>query len=164
MQIADNLAIYTNDDGVVEGFGELGKPLYRWNSSRRSVDLNYEAELNGLELIQDGGVYLNGSDCSLIYGPYIDLGNHEYIVSYYLHIEPLYYEDDYAICTLKVHGNYGENVLAQKEIHRSDFDENGNLVTELQFDSQDMIIEFMAFMCENNNMVIKKIDYRRTSD
>ncbi len=165
MPVSENSAIYTNDRSVVKALENAGLHLTGYYNGTKNVDMVYESSINNLPTTERGGIMLDGWDHSLFYGPYTDLLNGKYTVTYKLRIKPEIYVDDHEVITLKINTYCGLNTIAQKAIYRSFFDENGELSYELPFSiNSGKAVEFLAFAADGQQVEIESIAYKHTPD
>ncbi|WP_155827827.1 hypothetical protein [Butyrivibrio sp. AE2015] len=163
--ISEKSAVYTNDKGVIKSLEENGYKLFGFYTGEKNVDMAFESSINSLPMTESGGLTLDGMAHSLIYGPYIDMNDGKYLVSYDLKIDPVQYTDDYEVITLKVNTYWGENTIAQKAVYRSYFDEDGELLYELPFTTwSGKAVEFLAFTPDGQKVEIESIAYKHTPD
>ncbi len=161
--ITDYDAVYTNDQGVIDYLENNGYTFANYCTYVSHINLSYDANINGLSLDADGSLRLRGPEASLTKGPYAGIKSGNYNMNYDLYLYPSEYTDDYKVCTLKILGEYGEKVLAVKDVYRSDFDEHGGLVCVVPFKGVGVGTEFLILMEEGQELYVQDMYYARTS-
>lgn len=163
LEISSEHAIYTNDNSVINALTEDGYTLYNFNAHKNDVDLEYEASLNNVELIVSG--FPINSNNNLLMGPYINLYYGNFILNYKLSdlsINQLNENNEIGKVVVKAYS--GQQILAEKILYLSDFDENGNNTGFIEFASYNyMNIEFIFESIDGNGFTINEISYTRTS-
>lgn len=140
-QISPARAVYTDDAAVAEALAADGFEVTDYYSTATEIDLEQEAALNDLPL-DERGLALDSPERSLVFGPYADLfgGQYEAVCTLVLA------EDadgsgaaeagnlpEAAVCRLRVSMNRGQTVLAELDVTRGQFDENGELTAAVPF-------------------------------
>lgn len=140
-QISPARAVYTDDAAVAEALAADGFEVTDYYSTATEIDLEQEAALNDLPL-DERGLALDGPERSLVFGPYADLfgGQYEAVCTLVLA------EDadgsgaaeagnlpEAAVCRLRVSMDWGQTVLAEMDVTRGQFDENGELTAAVPF-------------------------------
>jgi hypothetical protein len=165
LPISEQSGLYTNDGGVIKALEQEEYHLTGYYPRVKSVDMAYESSITGLPMTESGGVQISGWEHSLIYGPFLDIPEGKFIVTYNLKIDPHEYSDDYEVITLKINTYWGLNTIAQETIYRSFFDENGELSYEIPFNiSSGKAVEFLAFAQGEQQIEIESIEYRNAPD
>ena len=163
-QLSDRHVIYSNDEKMIQSLKEKGYVFYHYYPYATSVDMNYEAELNGLARTSDGGCIIEGEEKSLIYGPYSTLSPGEYEVEYSLHMDDVVQEG--AVCRLQINAQYGQQVLTSREIFADEMDSDGNIVVSLPVSvrSDSSYLEFLVFGYGDQKIAINSIKYKEIYD
>ena len=163
-QLSDRHVIYSNDENMIQSLKEKGYVFYHYYPYATSVDMNYEAELNGLARTSDGGCIIEGEEKSLIYGPYSTLTPGDYEVEYELHMDDIVQEG--AVCRLQINAQYGQQILASREIFADEMDSDGYIVVSLPVSvkSDSSYLEFLVFGYGDKKIAINSIKYKEIYD
>ncbi len=135
-QLADGHLVYTNDDAVVDYLKGRGTEVYRYYPFGTLVDLEALAEVNNLDVTEEGAVVVDGPEHSLMTGPDDTLFKDAYTAYYTLHIEPAAYADmapETQVCTVALTRRDGSSWLANQPVALSTFDANGDAVVAAPF-------------------------------
>lgn len=163
LQISNDDAIYTNDEGVIAALQNEGYVLRGYNYKIHDVDLGYLASINGLERQEDGSVLVKGKDHSLVFGPYLELYSGQYSMTYKLKLpEEMQNTSADSLGTLRVSANWGKKIYSEYEITKNKFDENGELVVDISFTGGSAGYEFLIFMKDDNSILLQEMTYGRT--
>ena len=163
-RISNAHAIYTDDDSVALALKDAGYSVTGYYCEVKDVDLAREAELNGLEYSPENGLLLDGPLQSLCSGPYLELYDGKYTVTYELQLSDGAPRDDTA-CNLRVSSYWGEIPLADQWIHTSQFEMDGTMSVSLPFEVQDgRGIEFLTSVDDGFQVWVRRICYARTPD
>lgn len=165
--ISDKHAIYTNDRGVITALQNEGYHFTGYCPAVYPVDLAEQARLNQLPETAAGSIMLDGAQHSMLHGPYVNLYEGMYTVTYDIAISDpdQAYTDDYEVALLRVTAYNGEIQCAEVPVSRSQFDANGHYTATIDFWSggyQD--IEFLAIADSGRTLRINSISYTRKVD
>lgn len=158
-EFSDQSCVYTNHPRAVELLEQQGIVMTDYYRVKKQANLPYLAGLNGLSLSEQGGVLVNGSAHSLIYGPYLVLYRGKYAVRYTLQLLEAP-ENAETLATVRVAGNAGQIIYKEEMIDRSMFDENGTCVYTVETNIGNVDgVEFLLFAKDGVSMEIKDIEY-----
>ena len=164
LPISEEDALFTNDEKVISSLQREGYKLRGYNTYEYQVNLKSLAVMNGLDILNDGSIQLDGTEHQLIYGPYLELYSGKYAAWFKMKLTEPDFEPDDKICTLRISSYYGKSVRAIVDLYRSDFDEEGYIDYKLSFTGPGQSFEFLAFTEEGVELEIDSISYRRTPD
>lgn len=158
-ELSDQTGVYTNHPRAIELLEQQGIVMTDYYRVKKQADLPYLAGLNGLPLSEQGGLIVNGSAHSLIYGPYLVLYRGKYAVRYTLQLLETP-ENAEAVATVRVAGNSGQIIYKEETVDRSMFDENGICVYTVETNIGNVDgVEFLLFAKDGVSMEIKEIEY-----
>ena len=164
-RISDEHSVYTSDTDVIRALSEAGLHMTSYYSTEKSVNMLYEARLNGLSYSKKKGVLVRGFDRSLRYGPYLDLFGGQYTVTFHLKILEGDYNADSFVAALQIWTGRGKEKLLEKEVWRSDFNENGETSVSIPFSVRGAQgVEFTVIAGQNRKLYVHGIDYKRTPE
>ncbi len=164
-RISDRHALYTDDDAVARALRDAGYSVTGYYSETKDVDMRRQADLNGLEYSPEDGLLLDGPLQSLGAGPYLELYDGKYTVTFDLQLQEGVSRDNGAACNLRVSSYWGETPLADRWISISEFDEDGTLTVPLSFTVWDgRGIEFLTSVDDGFQAWVRRIRYARTPD
>ena len=164
-RISDDHSIYTSDKNVIQALSDAGLHLTSYYSTEKTVNMRYEAGLNGLSYSKKNGVLVRGSKQSLLYGPYLDLYAGQYTVTTHLVVPENDNDKDSFIAVFQIWTGWGKEKLLEKEVLQSDFDENGEASVTISFSVEDAPgVEFCVIAEQNHKVYIRSIDYKRTPE
>ena len=160
-EISQDSAVYSNDAGVIAAMAEAGYQWTDYDAATREVDLQKLAELNGLELSEQGSILLENGK-KLIHGPYVDLFQGSYQVSFELkkHFDM---DEKNNVCTLYV-SEYSGHVLAEESVSAGCFGRDGTAIIKLSFrTSGSRYIRFAVFPEGEEPLEVTAIHYQKTA-
>ena len=137
--ISSQHLLYSNDDKAVSALEEKGFAFKRYYPEAFDYSLRSIARRNGLQYSKKAGILIKGSGAAIVNGPYDTLKRGDYILSVYLRSDRNKKdsgtaEDERTLFgKLSVSINYGEKVIAEKDVFTDEFDENGELNARLSF-------------------------------
>ena len=137
--------LFTYDQAVVDRLSAAGYPFHRYYTAEQTEDLPAFAEVNGLDVTENGGLMVRGSKHSLFAGPYLNLYYGQYMVTYTLRLaDPAIREQngDREVCELKVGEQYGKNLVARQVLYAKDFDEDGKVESITLLEFEDRALQF----------------------
>ncbi|WP_155991435.1 hypothetical protein [Oribacterium sp. FC2011] len=161
LQISEEDAIYTSDDNVINALKEKGYKLEEYNSYEYKVDLMTLAEMNEVDILDDGDIKLEGTEHQLIHGPYIELYDGRFIAKFGMRLLKDDFLQDDKICTLRLSAFSGNQVKTTVDLYRRDFDDEGNIDFEVAFSGGGQNYEFLVLTEEGVVMEISSISYKR---
>lgn len=158
-EFSDQSCVYTNHPRAIELLEQQGIAMTNYYHVKKQADLPYLAGLNGLPLSEQGGLIVNGSANSLIYGPYLVLYRGKFAVQYTLQLLEAP-ENAETVATVRVAGNSGQIIYKEETVDRSMFDENGTCVYTVETNIGNVDgVEFLLFAKDGVSMEIKGIEY-----
>ena len=165
--ISEKHAIYTNDKSLIDRLSEKGVHLTGYYNVKKNIDLRKMAWTNGVQYGANDGIMLTGSENSMKYGPYLSLYSGIYSVWYELALndEKIVSDmkEDEQLGTLCVSAHYGEEILKEQKLFRSQFDENGKCIVEVKFWTESNAgIEFQTLVEEGQSLRLEGLYYART--
>ena len=166
-QLDDGHLLCTNDEGVVDALSARGTAFYPYNPFGREADLEPLAELNELELTDDGAAIVNGPIESLASGPFDVLYPGEYTVAYALHVDPEALAEvpaDSLVCHAAVTRGLGSASLGERMAAPDTFDMHGDAVLEVSFSVDDIAkdVEYLLFGDADAPVEVRSIHVRQT--
>lgn len=164
MPISDKTAIYTNNPEVERLLQDNGYHLYGYNNYVNCVDLQYEAELNDIELTDEGKIILKDEKDLLDKGPYVSLTSGKYTVSYELHMDELPQDKDVEVAVVSASNTWGQNELGKQVVTASMFDENGDCKCDIKINGNDSGYEFKIALLSDVCIQVESIKYVKTPD
>lgn len=165
--ISEKHAIYTNDLGVIRGLEDLGVHLTGYYNIEKEVSLRQMAQINSLSYEDKEGLILSGSGKTMKNGPYLSLYSGLYSVWYDFALDDgksvSDMKEDELLGTLSVSARYGEEVLKEQKVFRSQFDKDGKYSAEVKFWTNNYRgIEFQAQLESGQIMKLEGLRYART--
>ena len=106
-RISEDHSIYTSDPEVIRALSNAGLHLTSYYSTEKTVNMRYEAGLNGLSYSKKNGVLVKGPGQSLLYGPYLDLFGGQYTVTFHLAVPEGGYRKNSFLGLLQICGGWG---------------------------------------------------------
>ena len=162
-QISDESAVYTDDPAVVAALEAAGFATTNYWSVPVDVNLETEAELNALEL-GEKGLVLDGPVHSLYCGPYDDLFEGWNVAWFDFELPEGASAEDGEVCLIRITAYWGDDVLAEVPVQRSQFDENGRAVIDVPFVSgYSRAIEFHVICRQERAVYLRSIRYQRVT-
>ena len=162
-QISDAHALYTSDAAAAHALEAAGYRTTAYYSNVKYEDLAQASAMNGLPYSEEEGLQLEGPTRSLVFGAPVSLYGGRYTAAFRLRTMEAFVEEDYVLCTLRVSAFWGEDILAQREVRISQFDETGSLTVEIPFTANSSRgVEFLVFMQTDARLCVEEIAYRRT--
>lgn len=164
LQFSDDSGLYTFDPALIDALTAKGCKLTPYFDSERTCDLMDLAQLNGLQLNERGGLALDGPGRSLASNRYVDQWAGSYEVRYTLSADPALLSEigDAPVCTLSVMGFKGEELLAEREVLPSEFDEAGRCVVTIPYTiDATPRTEYRAIAAEGVALCVDEIAWRR---
>ena len=169
-QISDAHAIYTNDVGAIDALRAAGYHLTGYYNNVKSADMQFQADINGLDRTADGGVALVGGARAMACGPYADLYDGSYTVRYDLRLSDETLADAAirsgdAVCELKLTAYWGQEPLLTKRLTRKRFGDDGALTVEVPFTVESCrAVEFQAYAAQGCGVIVEGVSWRRTPE
>ncbi len=166
-RLQDGHLVYTTDPAVIARLAERGTAVYRYYPFGREVDLASLAELNALQVTDEGAVIVDGPIESLASGPYDTLYPGEYSAVYALHIDPERRSElpaDATVCRAALTWDYGQSSLAQHPVALDAFDANGDAEVSVPFALVGIAdgVEYQLFGEADVRVEVRSIDVRQT--
>lgn len=163
--ISDNHSIYTSDAAVIRALSDAGLHMTSYYNAVKSVNMRYEARLNGLGYSEEKGVLVRGSKQSLLYGPYVDLFGGKYTVRFHLTAPEESKDEEGYAAKLQIWTDQGQEKLLEKEVQKTEFNENGEAVVSIPFYVGDVHdVEFSVIPGKKHSVYVRAIEYQRTPD
>ena len=168
-EISDEHALYTNDRAVMKELRQAGYHLTGYFSKELVVDMDYIADINHLDRSEDGALIVDGEEASLIYGPYYDIRGGKLTTTFELQLPQeligMEYGEDYKLGTLRVSSRWGNNIIKEVGVYRSQFDNRGRLTVEIPYSISDSRgMEFLLFMEAGRSLEVLGITCCKTPD
>ncbi len=168
-EISDKHALYTNDRAVMKELRQAGYHLTGYFSKELVVDMDYMADINHLDRTEDGALIVDGEEASLIYGPYYDIRGGKLTTTFELQLPKeligMEYSGDYKFGTLRVSSRWGNNIIKEVGVYRSQFDNRGRLTVEIPYNIPDSRgVEFLLFMEDGRTLEVLGITCCKTPD
>ncbi len=163
-ELSPYTGLFTYDSAVIEKLGEAGYRFDSFYSAEREEKLADFAEVNGLDVTEDGGLIVRGKKNFLFAGPYLDQYAGDYVITYTLQVADLKQlkKKEREICELRVAAQYGKDVRAKRVLYAKDFPKDGLLTTELEYHVGDARgVEFKVRGRGKIEVIVKKITWRR---
>lgn len=159
-ELSQTHGIYTNNERVAETLEKDGIQMSKCYSVRKDVDLQFMADLNDMTLQDDGSLILEGSDKSLIYGPYLTIKKGHLRVEYDLELIDSTITQG-KVATARVSFESGRTVWKEVDIPLEAFDENGEykLIIDTLIWGNRSGIEFLLFADDGTILKVKDINY-----
>lgn len=161
-ELSDVHGVYTNNAKVIQILENNGIDMMPCYSVLRSVDLQEMAQANGLEMTEDGGLLLHGTEKSIYHGPWmfsytgrvrvefeVQLLNHEA------------YQGEDVLGTTKISSNSGQTVWNIKEMKREQLDAAGYGIirNETNFYVDVNNVEFLVLLNDGVDLEVKSITF-----
>lgn len=162
LQFSPQSGVYTFDPEVIKAMQDIGYEFKTFYDSERYCDLADLAYLNNLQTNEDGAIELYGKTKSLHDGRFIDqeIGTYNVIVSLSIELEDA--KEDREICTVYVTGYKGDEIILEKEIMSSAFDEKGHLNLSLNyFIPTTPKVEYKIVAHNNERVCVENIRWQR---
>ncbi|WP_026664652.1 RHS repeat protein [Butyrivibrio sp. FC2001] len=156
--------VYTNDEGVIARLKEMGYNPRGFNDRVYEVDLDNLAKANGLTLSENNTIILGGTADGLVNGTDIDVYPGKYTATYTFKLLNMSTSENDSICTLEINS---ENLKVPAAIHtisRSDFDDEGNFISDIIFTGGIKECDFTLLMENEDELELCSISYTRTPD
>lgn len=162
-ELSDIHGVYTNDKRAISTLEAMGVGMTDYYSVLNEVDMQAMADANGLDMSDDGGLLLSGSEKSIYHGPWIILTQGKYIIEFDL--ELLNYTDNYQGFA-RITTNNGETLWTKRDITVENFDENGHGVIsfEVNFWCDIENTEFILIANDGTEIKVNSIDFRKVSN
>lgn len=159
-ELSQTHGIYTSNERVAETLEKDGIQMSKCYSVRKDVDLQLMADLNDITLQDDGSLILEGSDKSLIYGPYLTIKKGHLRVEYDLELIDSTITQG-KVATARVSFESGRTVWKEVDIPLEAFDENGEykLIIDTLIWGNRSGIEFLLFADDGTILKVKDINY-----
>lgn len=163
-EISDQEGIYTNNEKAMQIIKENGISMSTCYSVQKKVDLKEMAELNGLELNEDGDLLINGQEKSLIHGPYDVIYKGILEVTFRLKfLESSVLNGEVAVTRLSL--DFGKQRVERVALTREDFDENGECtVTIKKYIDSSEGVEFLVIANIDSRLVVQSITYKKVEE
>lgn len=150
--------VYTNDETIISNLIKNGIQLHEFYDYKTNVNLKDMSKWNNLPLVGNSLV-LSGPGQSLYCGPWSSVYSGQLVVEFELAI----LDDDsenFSVATACATENKGNKIIAEQEIMKEDFDEQGRMILKLQNKIGDISdLEFKIYVNENVKMRIDSIKY-----
>lgn len=160
-ELSDREGIYTDSERAVEVLKENGIDMKDYYSVRKEIDLPGLAEHNGLSVTEAGGLLVEGSEKSLIYGSYDVLYKGLLRVEYRIRLlDTSILEGE--VARVRLAYEWGKHVVKEQGLTRSDFDENGYCTAVMEERIPDAEgVECLLFANGDTRIEIESISYRK---
>ena len=163
--ISDEHSVYTSDKEVIRALTHAGFHLTSYYSAAKYVDIRNEARRNGLTFSKTEGALVTGSERSLLYGPYLDLYDGQYTVTFHLAVPEENWDKDSYIASLQVWTNWGKEKLLEKDVFLSAFGENRIASISVPFSVGSVRgVEISVLAAQGQRLYVRGIDYKRTPE
>lgn len=166
VQFSKDSGLYTFDQSLINALTEAGYEAKRFYDSERLCDLEDLAQLNQLGFDAQVGLILEGPQHSLSQNRYVDQWAGDYEVRYTLSLdsnEEIDSESELA-CTLRVMGYKGEEIILEREVLRSEFDESGHCTIVMPYTISDTPrTEYRVYAAEGVTLCVDEIAWKRVS-
>lgn len=163
--ISDSHALYSGDRAVIEALTDAGYHATGYYSTEHEVSLAKAASLNKLKYDAGTGLRLSGKKAALKKGPYYNLYEGKYTVTFDLMLPEGEPRNGETVCTLGVTRNKGAGVLTEKEIQDTQFDEDGRLSVSIPFSiATTRNVAFSARLEKGRKIDIAGVRFVRTPD
>lgn len=166
--ISDDHALLTNDRAVITSLQDAGYHMTGYCPVRTDVDMQNEAELNEVDLQEDGSIVLSGEKEALRKGPRADLGAGRYTMTYDLSIDKNELKGtvtDKEICTLRISYYKGKYTAAELPVTYGMFDKDGNYKAEILCTVPDAErTNMQVFTAGNSKVTVRGMSYQRTPE
>lgn len=178
-EISLDHAVYSNDPKVISVLEQNGYVFTDYFSKKMDVDLNRVASYNNLGLSGENKLELNGNESQIAHGPYIDLFEGTYQISFDLTFyeseekqnknqdqdkdqkKDIEEDKDEKICTLYVRSDYGQTDIAEIPVFRSDYDVSENHIICFETYIKDSRgTEFLLFPEADYEVEVRGISYQ----
>ena len=186
-RISEGHAVYTGDRAVVKALTDAGFPVTSFYSTARSVNLRYEARLNGLPISEQKGLRLKGAESeeglqkeitseeeteekaldgiSMQLGPYLDLYSGRYTLTLHLSVSKKALQEEGAVCNVQITTEWGKKKLLEKEITTADFNADGKASVPVIFSVGNVPgVEFPIIAAPGRTVYVQGIDYQKTPE
>lgn len=166
LQLSETSGVYSFDPAVIDALTAAGYEWKGFYDSERVCDLEDLARLNRLQLDNQGSLVLKGSRHSLAENRYVDQWTGDYEVRYSIHIDPNidWESSEKPICTLKVMGYKGEEILLEQDVFLSDYDEEGHCVITLPYSiSSTPRTDYRVYAADGVTLYVDEIAWRRVA-
>ncbi|MCD7835310.1 MAG: hypothetical protein LUG83_01340 [Lachnospiraceae bacterium] len=162
-ELSDTHGVYTNSENAVKALEDMGISMTDYYSVLCEIDMQLMADANGLEMTEDGGLLLSGSEKSIYHGPWISLSEGRYTIKFDLNL--LSCEGE-ALGFIRISSDSGETVWKRMDISIEDFDENGHVVlnVEMGFWCDVANTEFIIIANDGTELAINSIEYSKVSN
>ena len=163
-EISGEHALYSNDESVIKKLELAGYHMTGYFSRKLIVDMREEAKINNLSINEDDAIIVE-NDKMLRYGPYYDLREGYYTVTYDISLPRIdMYQEDYKVCTLLICVRWGTEV-AEIPVFRKDFDEKGEIHSEIRVKIGECRgCEFKVYPENGRSVLLKGISCQKTPD
>ena len=160
-QISPEAAVYSSDAAVISALTEAGYEWTDYDAAVRTVDLRRMAELNGLECTDEGSLFLEDGE-RLDHGPYLDLFQGSYVVSFVLKTDPVSVGQADTLCGLRITEAGSGTILAEKAVWPETSTENGVITADLSFRTQgSRYVQFQVLPENDAELEVLGIHYRK---
>lgn len=162
-EVSNTHAIYTNDEKVVGLLEDNGVGMAPFYSVVQKVDMAAMAEANGLEKTEDGGLLLQGSQKSIIHGPWISLYKGPVQVNFEVQLINDV-DQQTSIGTIEIASDSGMRTWCTREVIKEDLDNTGygTIICEAPFYFNVDNVEFLLFANDGVELEVKNITFYRT--
>lgn len=162
-KISDKEYLYTNVTEAEKAIQKLGIELNHYYGETQEVDLLKLAEQNGLEVLEQR-VMIEGSEKSLIHGPWVTVYRGRIKVDYDLNLLGTELGDEEEIARLRLSSDSGTQIIKEVGIKKSDFDEKGHYIASIISDIPDSEnVEFLLFANGNTRLSLNALSYGKVA-
>lgn len=163
LQFSDNSGVYSYDPAVRTAMTEKGFEWKKIYYSERSCDLEDLAQLNGLDMTEQGSLILNGKDHSLRNNRLIDQYTGDYEVRYDLSIDSDKSNmGNDIVCRIQITGRKGETIILEREITVSEFDNDGHFSITIPYTLTDTPrMEYRIEVEDGVKLLVNEIAWKR---
>jgi hypothetical protein len=130
-ELSDAHGIYTNDEEAIEILQNSGITMSGIYSVVKNVDMAYMADMNGLEMTEDGAVIVDGNEKSILHGPWIERNKGSMIVEYQIEVLDNPEQLDY-LGTAIVSSYSGKITLGTTDIYAENINQDGTCTVQCQ--------------------------------
>lgn len=158
-ELSQQQGIYTNSEKAIKIMEEQGIKLTDHYSIRQEVDLQSMADANGLQQNEQGSLLIEGSEKSLVHGPWLTIYKGTLRIEYQLKLVDCQVESG-EIATLRLSAESGQTILQEKPLNKEDFNEDGICTVSIdQYINSKEGLEFLLFAKDGTKLEVERISY-----
>lgn len=158
-EVSERQGVYVKGEEAAKSIEACGIRLEDHYSVRHRVDLKNMADANGLRLGERGGLLIDGTEQSLIHGPWVTIYKGKLQVNYRIKLLDCRTAEG-EVAKIRLSAESGDYILLEKPVNREDFDENGICMAAIEqwMESREGV-EFLLFAQEGTVLEIEEITY-----